>query len=115
VRCASGYSDLGSSSSCVSPVTISTGVLATNGAWSFGLQVTDSSGSPSTVTSKASTISVAIIPGTLEVSVSPTTIDAGQSSTLSTPSSLSVGVSPYNCQWLQRAPGAVVRSEERRV
>src|SRR5207247_10864118 len=39
---ASGYSDLGSSSSCVSPVTISTGVLATNGTWSFELQVTDS-------------------------------------------------------------------------
>src|SRR5207249_2103539 len=35
---ASGYSDLGSSSSCVSPVSISTGVLATNGTWSFELQ-----------------------------------------------------------------------------
>src|SRR5207249_1507409 len=46
---ASGYSDLGGSSSCVSPVSVSTGVLATNGTWSFELQVTDSSGSPATV------------------------------------------------------------------
>ena len=105
---ASGYSDLGGSSSCVSPVSVSTGVLATNGTWSFELQVTDSSGSPATVVSPESTLVVAITPGTLEISITPTTIDAGQSSTLSTPSSLSGGVSPYTCQWLQKAPGAIV-------
>src|SRR5207249_271581 len=71
---ASGYSDLGGSSSCVSPVSVSTGVLATNGTWSFELQVTDSSGSPATVVSPESTLVVAITPGTLEISITPTTI-----------------------------------------
>ena len=40
------------------------------------------------------------------ISVSPPAIDSGQSSTLTTTTSLSGGTSPYTCQWLEEAPGA---------
>ena len=58
------YSNLGSSSSCTSPVSTSTGILTTLGTWSFELQVTDSPVTPVTVTSNAVTLTVNKIPAT---------------------------------------------------
>jgi hypothetical protein len=42
-----------------------------------------------------------------KISVSPTTIYSGKSSTLFTITSFSGGMSPYTCEWLVEAPGAV--------
>ncbi len=103
---ASAYTTLGSSSACTSSSSISTGTLTSVGSWSFGLQVTDSSSSPVTVTSVAGTVSVNGALSSPTISVSPISIDLGQSSTLATTTSFSSGTSPYVCQWLAKAPGA---------
>ena len=84
--------------------TTSTGVLSTVGTWSFELQVTDSSGTPVTVTSNVVTVLVNAALAAPTISVSPTSIDSGQSSTLSTIVSFSGGTSTYSCQWLEEAP-----------
>src|SRR5207245_4609829 len=74
------------------------------GAWTFELQVKDTSGTPVSVTSTTVTVTVnaALTVGT--PTASPVTIDSGQSSTLS--DTFSGGTSPFTCQWLQKAPGA---------
>ena len=57
---ASGFSSLGDPFPCNTGdnPTVSTGTLTTVGTWSFKLQVTDSSGSPVTVTSNEVTLTV---------------------------------------------------------
>ncbi len=103
------YSDLSVSFSCTtsSLPTISTGTLAATGTWSFELEVTDSSGTPQTVTSNVVTVLVnSAYSAAPVISVAPTTVDSGQSATLTTTSSFSGGTSPYSCQWLEEAPGA---------
>jgi hypothetical protein len=103
---ASSYSSLGSSSTCTSSASISTGTLTTVGAWSFELQVTDSSSSPVTATSNGATVIVNAALALPAISTSPTTQELGQLSTLTTTTSFSGGTSPYVCQWLAKAPGA---------
>jgi hypothetical protein len=100
------FVDLGSSFACTvgSMPTVSTGILSTNGTWSFELQVTDSSGTPATATSNIVTVTVDVALVAPVISVAPTTIDNGQSSTLSTTTSFSGGTSTYTCQWLEEAP-----------
>ncbi len=110
---AGSYSDLGSSFSCTtsSLPTISTGTLTAAGTWSFELEVTDSSGTPQTVTSNVATVLVSPASTAPVISVAPTTIDSGQSATLTTTASFSGGTSPYTCQWVEEAPGDVSYSD----
>ncbi len=94
---ASSYSNLGSSLSCSSgsKPTTSTGALITLGTWSFELQVTDSSGTPVTVTSNPVTVTVNstlvasfTVSGNLVVGTSITFI-----------ATVSGGTTPYSFAW----------------
>ncbi len=95
---AGSYSNLGGSFSCNAgdKPTSSTGTLSTTGAWSFELQVTDSSGPPVTVTSNVVTVTVntrttsttvtpnpssVVIGNTIAFTVTVTDTDSGTSST----------------------------------
>ncbi len=103
---ASSYSGLDSSSPCTSPVSISSGILTTVGSWSFELQVTDSSSSPSSLTSGPVGVAVNAALSLPTISASPIALDLGQSSTVATTTSFSGGTAPYVCQWLEKSPGA---------
>ncbi|OLD01771.1 MAG: hypothetical protein AUJ07_10565 [Crenarchaeota archaeon 13_1_40CM_3_53_5] len=77
------FTNLGTSSSCTSPTSISSGTLTTTGAWMFELKVTDSAGTPVTVTSGAVTVTatpVTLDATTTNVSCTPTTVVVNQGS-----------------------------------
>ncbi len=80
---AGSYTNLGSSSSCVSPISSSTGILSATGAWSFELQVTDSSGSPVKVTSSPVTVTVNTRTTTTLVTPNPSSVTVGNTITYS--------------------------------
>jgi hypothetical protein len=87
----------------------STGALSATGNWSFELQVNDNSWWPTSITATSNSTTVVVDPQLKAptVSVSPVTVVSGQSATLTTITSFSGGTSPYTCQWLEEAPGAV--------
>ncbi|MGA2874448.1 MAG: hypothetical protein ABSE82_02805, partial [Nitrososphaerales archaeon] len=95
------YVNLGSSftSGCTtsSQPTVSTGTLSTVGLWSFELQVTDSSGTPVTVTSSPVVVNVNSVLSAGTITPSIPTIDSGQSITLT--ANPSGGTTPYAYQW----------------
>ena len=101
---ATGYSNLGGSSTCSSPTSSSTGILTTVGSWSFELQVTDT-GSPS-VTFTPSPIAITVNPALAPpvITANPSTVGAGQASQVSTTTSFTGGTAPYTCQWLKKGP-----------
>lgn len=107
---ASSYSSLGAASPCTSPLTFHTGTLTTVGTLSFELNVTDSSGSPATITSSPAIVTVNAALSTATISVSPGAIDTGQSSALATTTSFSGGTNPYSCQWLEKTPSTTTYS-----
>jgi Divergent InlB B-repeat domain len=74
------------------------------GAWSFKLNVTDSSSVPLTATSN--TVNVIVNSALLapEVTATPNPISQTQTSTL-TFSPVTTGTSPYTYRWFQKAPG----------
>src|SRR5206468_1611386 len=98
------FSKLGSSSSCTSPLSTSTGALTIVGIWSFKLQITDSSGLPVTVTSTPVGVTVNAAMSAPSISANPSTTTSGLSSVLSTTASFGGGTSPYTCQWLKKGP-----------
>lgn len=77
-----------------------------NGTWNFELKVTDSSGTPVTVTSNAASVIVnsQLLAPTVLVPANETTIDQGQSSSLSS-TTVTSGTSPYSYQWYEEVPG----------
>jgi hypothetical protein len=102
---AGAFSNLGSSSSCTSPASASTGTLSTTGTWHFELKVTDSTGATATSNPVSVTVNTAFVAPV--ISVSPTVVVSSSSptGTLSTTTSFSGGTSAYSCQWLVEAPG----------
>ena len=104
---AGSYGSPGSSFSCTtsSLPSIPTGTLSTLGLWSFELQVTDAASASATSLPVTVTVNPSLTPPT--ISAIPGAVDTGQGSTLSTTVSFSGGTSPYTCQWLEKAPGAV--------
>ena len=91
---ASQFSTVGSATSSAQSYPFSTTGSTTVGTYKFELQVTDSAGTPMTVTSNVLSITVnsALVAPT--ASASPTTVDAGQSVSLSVPTP-TTGTSSY--------------------
>jgi hypothetical protein len=100
----SSYSAFGSLFSCIAgdTPTISTGVLTIAGAWSFELQVTDSSTTPLNQTSNAVGVTVDPLPTTTAPAPSFTSgsIDVGQPVTFTTTASSGDG-GPYYFTWAE--------------
>ncbi len=99
---ASSYSNLGSSFSCSAGVTTytqSTGTLTTSGTWSFELQVSDGSNSPTPqgFSTPATVAVTAVALNAGAISPSTPTIDSGQSISLA--ANPYGGTSPYTYQW----------------
>ena len=74
------------------------------GAWSFKLNVTDSSAIPETVTSNTVNVLVNSALVAPQVTADPNTVTQAQPSTLNS-SQVTTGTFPYTYQWFQQAPG----------
>ena len=79
-------------------------ITTQTGTWNFQLNVTDTSSTPTTISSN--TISIVVNP-TLEapnITATPNTVTQNQASTLSI-SPITTGTPPYTYEWFQKAPG----------
>ena len=94
------YADLGASFACTAGSAPNTaGPLAETGTYHFELQVTDSSGTPATVTSNAVAVTVDADPTVTATPAGPLTYDVGQSASTLTASVTYSGPNSVPVEW----------------